>query len=68
MESTISKYCLGPVPSNERKHWIAFRNELQFDIDREGGRYGIHGQAAVDDDYFLALEYIVKQINMILSE
>lgn len=46
----------------------SLRDELQADIDRPDGRWGMHGHAAVDDDYFLALEYVVKRIDAISEQ
>ena len=41
----------------------SLRDRIQADIDRPEGRWGMHGHDAVDDDYFVALEWVVEQIN-----
>lgn len=43
------------------------RDELMSDINRPEGRYGIHGHSAVDDDYFIALEYVVERIDEMIE-
>lgn len=39
------------------------QSELQRDLDRPEGRWGLHGRSCVDDDYFAALQYVVKRID-----
>lgn len=43
-----------------------FREQLIHDINRPNGRWGIHGNTAVDDDYFKALEYVVNELDKLL--
>lgn len=49
--------------SIETKALEELRDELQADVDRPEGRWGIHGNEAVDDDYFLALDYVIKRLD-----
>lgn len=51
----------------ERERWAGLRDQLFEDIKRPGGRWGIHGHSAVDDDYFLALEYVVSRMDEITA-
>lgn len=44
------------------------RDKLVSDINRPDGRWGIHGHSSVDDDYFLALEYVVDRIDEALAQ
>lgn len=44
------------------------RDELQADYNRPEGRWGIHGHSCVDDDYFVALDYVINRIDQILAE
>lgn len=41
--------------------------ELKSDYDRPEGRWGIHGSEVVDDDYFEALDYVIKKLDALLS-
>lgn len=50
--------------NNELKN---LRDELQADIDRPEGRWGMHGHSSVDDEYFCALEYVVNRIDEMLA-
>ena len=43
-----------------------FRDQLVKDINRPDGRWGIHGNPGVDDDYFNALEYVVLELDKLL--
>ena len=45
----------------------ALRDELRADCDRPEGRWGMHGRSAVEDDYFLALEYVQDKLDAILD-
>lgn len=51
------------MQSNEE--WVELRNQLAKDIDRP--RWDIHGKKEVDDDYFTALEYVVKKMDETLA-
>ena len=44
---------------------LDFITELKADINHPEGRWGMHGHTAVEDDYFLALEYVVKRLEEI---
>lgn len=50
----------------ERERWQALRDELN--ADSEKSRFGLHGHSAVDDDYFEALEYVVKRMDELLNK
>lgn len=45
-----------------------FRDQLVQDINRPEGRWGMHGNHAVDDDYFCALEYVVGELDKLLTK
>jgi hypothetical protein len=47
------------------EHCTQFRDRLVRDINRDDG-WGIHGNHAVDDDYFMALEYVVEELDRIM--
>lgn len=38
---------------------LTLKEKLKRTINRPSGRWGIHGESCVDDDYFLALENVV---------
>jgi hypothetical protein len=46
----------------------ALAAELEADYNRPEGRWGMHGYGAVDDDYFIALEYCLGKIRRLLAE
>ena len=50
-----------------KERLTALAQELTVDHNRPEGRWGMHGHTAVDDDYFMALEYCVCKINKILN-
>jgi hypothetical protein len=56
-----------PAPVHDQLAWQNLRNRIQADIDRTEGRWGMHGHSAVDNDYFTALEWVVKRMDEILS-
>lgn len=43
--------------------WRSLRDQIQADVDRPKGRWGIHGRSAVDDDYFAALEWVIERMD-----
>lgn len=43
-----------------------FLAELEADVTRPDGRWGMHGNTAVDDDYFMALYYVIGRLSAIL--
>lgn len=47
--------------------WVTLLDEIQADIDRPEGRWGMHGHSAVDDDYFCALEYVAGRMRAIAA-
>jgi hypothetical protein len=47
----------------ERERWKALRDRIQADLDRPEGRWGMHGHSAVDDDYFVALEWVLERMD-----
>ncbi len=51
----------------ERERWKILRDTLQSDIKRPEGRWGMHGMNSVDDDYFLALEYVAVRMSELLQ-
>lgn len=52
--------------ATERSRWTALRDQVQTDIGRPEGRWGMHGHRAVDDDYFAALEWVVERMDDVL--
>lgn len=44
---------------------MALRDQLRIDHD-SFNRWGLHGHTAVDDDYFTALEYVLKKLDAIV--
>lgn len=50
-----------------RDKWKMLYYELVADIDRPDGRWGIHGNSSVDNDYFTALEYVTKRMKDIID-
>ena len=37
-------------------------DELNADRNRPEGRWGMHGISCVDDDYFIALDYVIAKL------
>ena len=51
-----------------RERLVVFTEELKSDYNRPEGRWGMHGHSCVDDDYFEALDYVIKKLDALLSE
>jgi hypothetical protein len=54
-------------PAVSSNVWQDLRNRIQADIDRPEGRWGMHGHYCIDDDYFIALEWVVERMDEILK-
>jgi hypothetical protein len=54
-------------PTLSSSVWQDLRNKIQAAIDRPEGRWGIHGHHCIDDDYFIALEWVVERMDEILK-
>jgi hypothetical protein len=52
----------------ERRRWLALRDRINEDLRRPEGRWGMHGNEAVDCDYFTALEWVVERMNEIAGQ
>jgi len=56
-----------PAPVHDQLAWQNLRNRIQADINGTDGRWGMHGHSAVDNDYFIALEWVVERMDEILA-
>lgn len=52
----------------ERRRWLALSDRIKEDLRRPEGRWGMHGNEAVDCDYFTALEWVVERMSEIAGQ
>ena len=51
--------------SQKWKAVLSLIDELNADMNRPEGRWGLHGHTCVDDDYFSGCEYAIAKLEAI---